>query len=111
MSPNKLIKNSLAFEIILDNPKIKTPAKLTPCNTPTKPLTSEDIKNKLNKAEERRQVFADYNFNLSELCLSACSFDLVHGGCQVVEHQGEGPEVGGGGQDPRRAQHQLSEEG
>ena len=64
VSPNKLMKNSLAFEIILDNPKIKTPAKLTPCNTPTKPLTSEDIKNKLNKAEERRQVFAHNNFNL-----------------------------------------------
>ena len=50
------MKNGLAFEIILDNPKGKTPAKLTPCNTPTKTLTNEDIKNKLVKAEERRQV-------------------------------------------------------
>ena len=50
------MKNGLAFDIILDNPKTKTPAKLTPCNTPTKTLTNEDIKNKLTKAEERRQV-------------------------------------------------------
>ncbi len=50
------MKNGLAFDIILDNPKGKTPAKLTPYNTPTKTLTNEDIKNKLVKAEERRQV-------------------------------------------------------
>jgi len=59
ISPSKTgIKgNGLAFDIILDNPKSKTPAKLTPCNTPSKTLTNEDIKNKLTKAEERRQSF------------------------------------------------------
>ncbi len=55
ISPTKLMKNGLAFDIILDNPKGKTPSKLTPLNTPNKILTTEDIKNKLVKAEERRQ--------------------------------------------------------
>jgi len=36
-------------------PKCNTPAKLTPSNTPTRLITSEDIRNKLLKAEERRQ--------------------------------------------------------
>jgi len=55
VSPSKLNKNGMAFDIILDNPnpKCKTPSKLT--NTPNKQLTNEDIKNKLVKAEERRQ--------------------------------------------------------
>ena len=58
ISPSRvgMKSNGLAFDIILDNPKGKTPAKLTPYNTPTKTLTNEDIKNKLVKAEERRQV-------------------------------------------------------
>ena len=61
VSPSKTgMKNGLAFEIILDNPKGKTPAKLTPCNTPTKTLTNEDIKNELVKAEERRQVIRNF---------------------------------------------------
>lgn len=49
-------KNGLAFEVILDTAKATTPAKLTPHNTPTRVLTNDDIKNKLQKAEERRQV-------------------------------------------------------
>jgi hypothetical protein len=48
-------KSGLAFDLILDNPKCPTPAKLAP-STPTRILTNEDIKNKLQKAEERRQV-------------------------------------------------------
>jgi len=57
VSPSKLMKNNngLAFEIILDNPKGTTPSKLASLSTPTKQLTNEDIKNKLVKAEERRQ--------------------------------------------------------
>ncbi len=55
ISPTKLMKNGLAFDIILDNPRGKTPSKLTPSTTPNKILTTEDIKNKLVKAEERRQ--------------------------------------------------------
>lgn len=47
--------SSLAFEVILDTAKGTTPAKLTPHNTPNRQLTNEDIKNKLQKAEERRQ--------------------------------------------------------
>lgn len=59
MSPQKINhnhKNGLAFEVILDTAKTITPAKLTPHNTPTRQLTNEDIKTKLQKAEERRQV-------------------------------------------------------
>ncbi len=57
MSPKKSeTKNGLAFEVILDTAKAVTPAKLTPHNTPTRQLTNEDIKTKLQKAEERRQV-------------------------------------------------------
>jgi len=41
ISPSRIgMKNGLAFDIILDNPKGKTPAKLTPYNTPTKTLTN-----------------------------------------------------------------------
>lgn len=57
-SPKKCetTKNGLAFEVILDNPKSSlTPAKLTPHNTPNRQITNEDIKTKLQKAEERRQ--------------------------------------------------------
>jgi hypothetical protein len=46
----------MAFEVILDIPKSATPAKLTPHNTPNRLLTNEDIRNKLQKAEERRHV-------------------------------------------------------
>lgn len=53
-------KNGLAYEVILGVPKTNTPAKLTPSSTPTRVLTNEDIKNKLQRAEERRQV--KYNF-------------------------------------------------
>lgn len=56
VSPSKLNKNGLAFDIILDGAKGRTPSKLTPSNTPNKQLTNEDIKNKLVRAEERRQV-------------------------------------------------------
>lgn len=63
------MKNGLAFDIILDNPKGKTPAKLTPYNTPTKTLTNEDIKNKLVKAEERRQVYFWFYFVIKFLSL------------------------------------------
>ncbi len=45
----------MAFEVILDNPKSTTPAKLTPQGTPNRILTTEDIKTKLQRAEERRQ--------------------------------------------------------
>ncbi len=60
LSPSKAMcggsgKSGLAFEVILDTAKsATTPAKLTPQSTPTRMLTSEDIKNKLAKAEERR---------------------------------------------------------
>lgn len=70
MSPSKKNegKNGLAFEVILDTAKSTTPAKLTPhkSNTPSRLLTSDDIKNKLAKAEERRMVnlleFLDFLF-------------------------------------------------
>lgn len=56
ISPKKNeTRNGLAFEVILGNPKGTTPAKLTPSNTPTRILTNEDIKNKLQRAEQRRQ--------------------------------------------------------
>jgi hypothetical protein len=58
----------LAFDVILDVPKAVTPAKLTPHNTPTRNLTNEDIRTKLQKAEERRQVcflfVLDFGFQL-----------------------------------------------
>ena len=58
ISPKKNeTKYGMAFEVILDIPKsATTPAKLTPHNTPSRMLTNEDIRNKLQKAEERRQV-------------------------------------------------------
>ena len=58
LSPKKTTesKSGLAFDVILDVPKCTTPARLTPHNTPNRMLTNEDIKNKLQKAEERRQV-------------------------------------------------------
>jgi hypothetical protein len=57
-TPTKRIeaKNGLAFEVILGSPKATTPAKLTTNNTPTRNLSNEDIKIKLQRAEERRQV-------------------------------------------------------
>lgn len=54
-------KHGLAFEVILDNAKSNTPARLTPHNTPNRNITNDDIKQKLQKAEERRQVGL-YNF-------------------------------------------------
>lgn len=60
LSPKKIeAKSGLAYDVILDVPKCTTPAKLTPHNTPTRLLTNEDIKAKLQKAEERRQVSDD----------------------------------------------------
>ncbi len=57
ISPKKCeTKHGMAFEVILDIPKSATPAKLTPHNTPNRLLTNEDIRNKLQKAEERRHV-------------------------------------------------------
>jgi hypothetical protein len=74
-------KNGLAFEVILDTAKSTTPAKLTPINTPTRLLTNDDIKNKLQKAEERRQVSRrerdrvaaalSHLFNVFNLCLKS----------------------------------------
>jgi hypothetical protein len=71
-SPKKCetTKNGLAFEVILDNPKSSlTPAKLTPHNTPNRQITNEDIRTKLQKAEERRQVFYLFYFFVGLLLL------------------------------------------
>jgi len=55
-SPKKVeAKHGLTFDVILENPKCPTPSKLTPGNTPSRMTTAEDIRLKLQKAEERRQ--------------------------------------------------------
>lgn len=54
-SPKKIeTKHGLAFDVILDRPKCPTPSKLTPNNTPSRTVTNEEIRMKLQKAEERR---------------------------------------------------------
>ena len=58
-------KSEFMYVNLLDEPNgttpskltAKLPAKLTPSNTPTRHLTNEEIKIKLQRAEERRQVF------------------------------------------------------
>lgn len=58
LSPVKQVeaKNGLAFELIINEAKCPTPNRLTPHNTPKGNLTNEEIRFKLQKAEERRQV-------------------------------------------------------
>ena len=49
-------KNGLAFDVILDHPKAGTPQRLTPQKTTVRNFTNDDIRFKLQKAEERRHV-------------------------------------------------------
>jgi len=48
-------KSGLAFEVIINEAKCPTPTRLTPHNTPIRNLTNDEIRFKLQKAEERRQ--------------------------------------------------------
>jgi len=48
-------KSGLAFEVIINEAKCPTPTRLTPSNTPIRNLTNDEIRFKLQKAEERRQ--------------------------------------------------------
>lgn len=57
LSPVKQIeaKSGLAFDLIINEAKCPTPTRLTPHNTPIRNLTNDEIRFKLQKAEERRQ--------------------------------------------------------
>lgn len=55
-SPKQIeTKSGLAFEVILTEAKCATPQRLTPQKTPIRNLTNDEIRFKLQKAEERRQ--------------------------------------------------------
>ncbi len=50
------VKNGLAYEVIINEAKCRTPTRLTPQSTPNRNLTNDEIRSKLLRAEERRQV-------------------------------------------------------
>jgi len=84
LSPKKAeTRNGLAYEVILGTAKGTTPAKLTPNNTPTRQqLTCEDIKNKLQRAEERRQ-----SLEMAKLSGLSEKFQKIEEAAKVREEQ------------------------
>lgn len=56
-SPKRQVeaKSGLAFDVIINEAKCPTPTRLTPQSTPVRNLTTDEIRIKLQKAEERRQ--------------------------------------------------------